>query len=828
MEAMFDRFKFDRMHAACAAGVLIVTFLLYNATKAPTLSFWDCGEFIACAFTLGIPHPPGTPLYIMLGRIFSIIPFQADISARVNLLSAASGAVAAMLAFLVTFRLIRRWWSSDQFLGWKKAAAYIGALVGTSMFAFGRTHWNNSLEAEVYTPAMLFIMLMFWLALRWLERREERESDLYLLAIMYLGFLSMGVHMTALLFMPAIFLLVIFHSPRLRRDPLFYVTGVCLFSIAVSFDLFMYATAVWLVVLIVGAAVVRRYAWTFSLLLVLAAIVGFSCQLYTPIRSSQDPAINQNDPSSSFAVFKKFIERKQYGEELMLVRALKRRGEWINQLGMHERTGFWGFFSQQYGINGRPFAFLFVLGLLGLFELVRRHPRLGGPFVLMVLLGTVFLVWYMNFADGTRMNPVTGDGHTEVRDRDYFFTPGFIIFGMAIGLGVSGLMEMARESIMGKLRLLRRPVMILTSVPAILAAVPVMANYYYCDRSRNYAPYDFAYNLLVSCEPDAILFNGGDNDTFPVWCLQAVYGIRPDVTAVNLSLANTDWYIKQIRDYMGIPLRWSDLQIAGLRHQTSRDGRMYRIQDQVVDEMLTVNQWRRPVDFALTVASDARQYRGRSLQNNLVLQGMVYRLDREERPGVIDMERCRDLFWNKFKFRSLADSTVYKDDRTLALSGNYTTALLLMADSLQKTKQYDQAIEVTQKALEIMPYDYETYNFLAQLYVEAGRENLIPTLLTKVPRGETRRIYFVWGMANKYNGQRDKAKALLKTALDSFPTFEDAFREYSLLLYEDKQMDMLQQLLRTWLMNNPKDDKARRAMQELFKTPPTPSSPPGN
>lgn len=814
---MSDRQRIDWLHKGVAAAILLIVFIIYNATKAPTLSFWDCGEFITCSHVLGIPHPPGTPLYVLLGRLFTLIPFHADISARVNMFSAMTGAVAAMLAFLVTFRLIRLWWPGDQFTGWKKATAYIGGIVGASMFAFGKTQWNNSMEAEVYTPAMLLVILMIWLTLRWLENRDRPASDGYLLLLMYLGFLSIGIHMTAFLIMPAIFLIVIFFSSRLRHDIRFYITSILLFTISFSLDIFLYANAVWLIVLLIGTLASRQYMWRFSLLLVLAAVIGFSCQLYTPIRSAQDPIINQNDPSSSFTVFKQFLERKQYGSELMVVRALKRRGTWGNQFGTHERMGFWGFFSDQYGINGRKFAFLFVVGILGLYELARRRPKIGWPFFLMVLLGTVFLVWYMNFADGTMQNPVTGDGHIEVRDRDYFFTPGFVLFGIAIGLGVAGLIEMARESIQGKLKFMAPVVMGVVSVLVLLAAVPVRANYFYCDRSRNYAPYDFAYNLLESCDKNAILFNGGDNDTFPVWCLQNVYHVRPDVTAINLSLSNIGWYIKQIRDYMHVPLRWNDDQIDAMHSLISRDGRMTRIQDQVVDEILAVEGHRRPIDFALTVGVDGIRSRGRSLKDNLVLQGMVYRLDQSGQAGSIDMEKNRDLFWNKFQFRSISDSSIYLDERTRGLTGNYTTALLLMADSLRRIGSFDQAIAITKKAIEIVPFENQTYNYLTQLYVEAGQEDKIPDLVNRVPASHRREIYYIWGIATKYKGDRQGAADILRATLDSFPTFNDAFREYTLLLYEDKQMDSLKSAVQRWLINNPGDPQARRIMQELFK-----------
>ena len=824
---IFDRFGLDRLHAGITLLVLVIAFLIYNATKAPTLSFWDCGEFIACSYILGIPHPPGTPLYIMLGRVFSIIPFQADISARVNMLSAMSGAFAAMFAFLILYRLIKMWATRGDFTGWSRAVAYIGAIVGTSMFSFGLTHWNNSVEAEVYTPAMLVMVTTIWLILKWHENREHRTSDKYLVLIMYLAFLSIGIHMTTFMFMPALFLIVVLFSRRLRQDFRFYITGALLFLIANGVDFlfensYFYLNGLWLVILVGGVIFTREYLWRFSLMLFLAAVLGLSCQVYTPIRSAQKPSINQNNPSESFATFKKFLERKQYGDQSMLSRAMTRRAEWKNQLGNYQRMGFWGFFSEQYGIKGRYFGIPFVLGLLGLFELIRRRPRIGWPFILMIILGTLFLVWYMNFADGTHQDPLTGEGHIEVRDRDYFFTPGFILFGMAIGLGVAGLLELTREAFTGKRKAMQTPVMVVLSFLVLLAAVPVKANYFYCDRSRNYTPYDFADNLLKSCEPNAILFIGGDNDTFPVWCLQEVYKVRPDVTAINLSLSNTDWYLKQVRDYMKVPLRWSDREIEALRHRVSADGKMYRVQDQVLDEILTINQWKRPINFALTVGVEARQYRGRDLGNYLVMQGMVYRLNKGEREGSIDMEKTRELFDNEFSFRSLADSTIYKDDRTKSLTGNYTTALVLMADSLRKAENYDGAIELTRMAIKLVPFEYQSFNYLTQLFVDAGYEDSIPGVMKEVPPERLREIYFIWGIANKYNGERQKAKDILKKALELFPRYQDAFREYSLLLYEDNQMDTLQAMVRVWLTNNPNDEDARRIMKDLFSTPRTP------
>ncbi|MEZ5359105.1 MAG: DUF2723 domain-containing protein [Candidatus Zixiibacteriota bacterium] len=813
----------DRLNYAVAALVFLLTLVVYTMTKAPTLSFWDCGEFITCSYILGIPHPPGTPLYILLGRVFSILPLVSDISARVNMLSAVAGAFAAMFAYLVTFKIIRFWWKSQDFTGWKRASAYIGAFVGSLMFAFGKTNWNNSVEAEVYTTAMLFMMVIIWLLLRWIEHREIQSSDKYLYLITYLAFLSIGVHLTTFLIMPAVFLAVILFSERLRRDYRFYVTGFCLILIAHNFEMFAVASLVWLAASTIGFFVKRDNGWQLSMILVLLAILGFSCQLYTPIRSAQQPAINQNNPSQSYEAFNNFLERRQYGQESMFVRALSRRAEWGNQFGNFPRIGFWRFFSQQYGINGRSFAFIFVLGLLGLYEVIRRKPKFGIPFFIMVLLGTVILVWYMNFADGTRQHPITGDGHIEVRDRDYFFTPGFVLFGIAIGIGVAALIDMARTSIFQKIAFAKTPVMILVAALALLPAAPLMANYHECDRSGNYIPYDFAENYLISCDPNAILFIGGDNDTFPLWCLQEVYGIRRDVTIVNLALANLDWYIKQVRDQMGIPIRWNDAQIEALRPKMYQSGKRIRIQDQVLDEILNINNWKRPIHFAITIPHDMRVYMGRSIQQNLIMQGMVYRLEPGQIPGKIDIEKSTDFYFNKFSFRSINDPSVFKDERTLALTGNYTTGLQLLADTLRKSGDLDSAVIYAKKAMEVVPYEYSSYNYLATLYAEMGEDDKILELIDQVPEDDQKDIYFVWAMTYRYAGDNDKALEHMKATHEKYPHFNDAFREYSRLLYEKGQYEELRKTIMNWLTNNPDDNEARKMLESLNRSMNTPA-----
>ena len=98
--------KKNQLHTIFGCLSFAIPFLVYLFTMAPTTSFWDCGEFIACSVTLGVPHPPGTPLYLLIGNIFSHIPIFDDIGARVNLISPIASALSVMLLYLIIVKLL--------------------------------------------------------------------------------------------------------------------------------------------------------------------------------------------------------------------------------------------------------------------------------------------------------------------------------------------------------------------------------------------------------------------------------------------------------------------------------------------------------------------------------------------------------------------------------------------------------------------------------------------------------------------------------------------------------------------------------------------------
>ena len=186
------------IHRITAVGVLLITLVVYLKTVAPTVSFWDCGEFIACAYTLGVPHPPGTPLYILIGRLFTLLPLGEDPAFPMNLISVLTSAIAILFIYLTTVKFIAL---GDEEAGdrdddWSYHLPRVaGGATAALMLAFSDTFWFNSVEAEVYGFSVMLMSMSVWLGLVWMERASDRGSIGILLFIAYLMGLAGGLHL---------------------------------------------------------------------------------------------------------------------------------------------------------------------------------------------------------------------------------------------------------------------------------------------------------------------------------------------------------------------------------------------------------------------------------------------------------------------------------------------------------------------------------------------------------------------------------------------------------------------------------------------------------
>src|SRR5687768_15379635 len=193
--------------AATIAGVTVL--LLYILTLSPTTAMWDAGEYMAAAYGLGLPHPPGNPFFVLLGRVFSLLPIAPTVAQRLNVLAALSSAVAAGVWFLVAHKVVAGWITGR----WQRfAAAAAAALIGASAF----TVWHQSVVNEkVYTVALAGLAIISWLIIRWLDAPDGPRADRTLLLIAYLLGLGYTNHMAGMLAAPSVLVAVLARRPAI-------------------------------------------------------------------------------------------------------------------------------------------------------------------------------------------------------------------------------------------------------------------------------------------------------------------------------------------------------------------------------------------------------------------------------------------------------------------------------------------------------------------------------------------------------------------------------------------------------------------------------------
>jgi tetratricopeptide (TPR) repeat protein len=347
-----------------------------------------------------------------------------------------------------------------------------------------------------------------------------------------------------------------------------------------------------------------------------------------------------------------------------------------------------------------------LLGCFGAVWHARRDPwRFVSMAVLFVLTG-IGLAVYLNMPD------------PQPRERDYVFVGSFIVFAVWIGMG-------ARQAILWASSRGKAFAQVVAVASVCLPLGLAWASHGDHDRSNNWIAHDYAYNMLASCEPDALLFTNGDNDTFPLWFLQEVVGFRKDVRVLNLSLLNTSWYIKQLRDNAPtLPVNYTDSYIddvltAYTREAILRSNRLWRedravsaagmtwtipaasigilrVQDVMILKLVDWVNWQRPIYFGTTVPDNNLI----GLRDHLEMDGMVYRL-KPEKADVVNIEKTRRHLFEVYQYRGITDPGVALEENALELLVNYHVAFLQLSEMLRVAGRMDEAFEVVQKCEEV-------------------------------------------------------------------------------------------------------------------------------
>ena len=689
-----------------ALASLITSFLVYLLTMADTVPYWDSGEFIATSYILGVPHPPGSPLYLIIGRIFSMIPFNPDIAFRINLISPIVSALAVMFLYLSCVKIIINYRGKIK-SQIDSIIIFGSSLVGSLTFAFTDSHWFNAVEAEVYGFSTFFTAIVVWLILLWSEKADENGNERYILIIAYMIGLATGVHLLNLLALPFLALIIFFRKFEFSYKGFAIttvITGIVFYLINSAIingmpklvDKIGLPSVIFICILIFGLMVLsiinKKFQYALVLTSTLLILIGYSSYAMIFIRSDQKPAINENDPSTVSRAIA-YMEREQYGRMFQFPRRFKglppkheavgrpqngreytSRQErayktyrmdkqwdyfWDYQVKkMYWRYFLWQFagrgpstesFVTPYGARpnedgvawfqfGLPLAFLF--GLWGMFYHFQQDKKRAFSVLSLFLMTGLAIIIFVN-----QDNP-------QPRERDYSYVGSFFAFSIWISIAVQALIDQFRKFSKGKSYQKNG---IIFTIVLLLIAMPAMmlkANYHEHDRSDNRIAWDYSYNILQSCEPNAIIFTNGDNDTFPLWYLQEVEGIRKDVTVANLSLLNTEWYIRQLRDSRpGEFIKMGDDQVqdvaSGLKEWKSQIIRVkapitdknkngyiewrvdptfanaaLMVKDLMILQIIFAAEWNYPIYFAVTVPQSNRL----NLDQYIEMEGLVYRL----------------------------------------------------------------------------------------------------------------------------------------------------------------------------------------------------------
>ncbi len=504
-----------------AAIVSALVFLLYLLTLAPSTAMWDTSEYIAAAYTLGLPHPPGNPFFVLLGRFFAVLPIAPNVAMRINILAALCSAGAAGMWFLITERVLVGWLPER----WQRiVGGSLAALIGATAF----TVWSQSVVNEkVYTVSLLGLAVVSWLIVRWCDEPDGPRADRLLVLIAYLSGLGYANHMAGFLALPAVAAAVAIRGPR------------------------------------------TLLRWKLLLAIAGALLLGMTPFLTQPLRAGRFPAINEGEPTGcatsigvgctfSKATYDRFMynfNRGQYSKPALS----DRQAPFEAQVGM-----WWLYFRWQWlrdPLDSHPaiqkmLATLFLLlGGLGGYVHWKRDRKSFSYFGPLMLMVTLALIYYMNFKYGSSQSPGLGDSvPREVRDRDYFYLWSFSAWSVWAALGLVYVWETlavligSEKATIGAeiLDLPRRRSWLIASPVLVIALVPLLGNWKSASRAGQTDTADFAADMLNSVEPYGILVTAGDNDTFPLWYAQEVEGIRRDVIVACLSLLNTDWYTRQL------------------------------------------------------------------------------------------------------------------------------------------------------------------------------------------------------------------------------------------------------------------------------------------
>jgi len=658
-----------RAELLCAGAVFVATLLLYSWTLAPTVTLIDSGELIVVAYGLGVAHPPGFPLWVILAHLASLVPL-GNVAVRVNSSSALFAAIASAMLTLVVAELMitasyltaskRRKRGAHQGKRIDRLLVFAPALGAGLLMAFSRTLWFYATVTEVYALNTLLILVVFFLMLRW--RRCIIADRRRMSMAMDAGEITSAVTI---------------------HDTLLYVAAF-VFGLALG----VHHVTVGLILPALSVIVYRTEGVRFfgSRRLIYAALISIGALVavytYLPLAASRSPVINWGNPRSLQEIWW-HVTGRQY--QVFLSFTPKIMGE--------QSLEFFRLVSREFGLSWLPLPL--VLALAG-FASAFKWDRT-----------TFWLLLFMVIA-----NLAYGFSYEIGEDKDAYYLPTFFSIATAAGLGVRWLIQLA----VSKPMLIGRSYLVAAIAVLLTLTIAFTGNWPFNNRRHYFIAHDYVENLLSAIEPDGLLLTLDWQVASPMFYAQELEQRRRDVKVVDINLLRRSWYFDYLRHaYPGLIERSRDkidTFVANLK-EWERDPRAFATSEalsqritaafeEMIQSMVMNENRVAPVyitrDLLFPDNRDRELTRWLTQNYQLVPEGLVFTLANDQ--------SFHDLPDVRLQTRGLADGTLRfeKDDVVnLKVLPVYTTMVINRGRYLAAFNQHERAVALFRQALALDP-----------------------------------------------------------------------------------------------------------------------------
>jgi hypothetical protein len=607
--------------------IVVIGGVVLSITALPATDWWNSGLYAAAAYSLGIPGPGDSILFVLMGRAaIMVFPWLPAIQAIVLVNIAATIGVALFLYFslLGIFSSLQS--------GRSDGVASLCAFTAAVSFPFLYSVWSNAVSVSGYALGLLLSSSLLFLSVKLCREPDVRLRMRFFLLAAYIMGLDFAAHRLNNPFLP--------------------------------------------VLIVIGIVTLRKNLlnWRFVIAVTLLFLAGFSLHVYLLIRGNLNPDVDQGFIVSWHDVVSwiRMDQKGQGGSNLAIL--FQRRAPLVAyQINhMYLRYLGWNFFGRNFHFthNLLNYGVLIpgLLGISGALYFFRKKTKAAIVFLFAFLTSSLFLVFYLNIWNNF------------FRDIDRLFLASFLLFHVWVGIGVYAAVNFGIKKLSSAHGKPVFPAVLLALM--VIIAVPVnviVSNWRWCDRSGYFYAEDWAYNLLQSCDQSAILFTNGDNDTYPLWFCQTVAGIRKDVTVVNCALLNLPRYASHLRRYLpDVFAGISDAELYGLAHSLNRiehdtvmtlprtgltigcPGKsktpFTTISDQLFIRLIEENNWKHPVYLAITCNPEDWM----RFHPYVSLCGLAYKLCPEKQQD-LNISESERLCMHVFRYRNIDNPSVWTE-----------------------------------------------------------------------------------------------------------------------------------------------------------------------